>query len=527
MKHILLVDDEPLARKHIKDMFPWQDWGYRIVGEASNGDEALAMCEALQPHIALIDITMPVMDGLTLLKELRTRFPQIRNIMLTAHRDFDYAQQAIQYGAFGYIVKSPIDPEATKLALDRASSDWDKDTAMIHHAELHHKLIQNYQYPLRKQFFEQILSTLLQQTLEIKNRSQELGINFAAPFFTLWVCQVDDLVTFEQNYQEKDKPLIDFSLLEIVRETMHECTKGRFELFPRQFGSFVVLLHFDHAHSFSQADQLEMAGKMTKPLQQFMSIELVLAISPVFSNISLLNKLFKETETKLAYRFYQDKPHPIFTETEIPFQQLPAKDWGMLEEQFEIIRTDTNPEAWRQWCDTTADIMLTYRPEPNTLKAWITGLLERVPEWRRTIQHTDQEISLKRMMNAIHDAAVQKYLLTQNKHMRPEISAAIEFIRRNLDQDLTLDMIAKAIQLSPSHLVHVFKKDVGTTVIDYILQQRIRLAKEYLLSGQYRNFELADKTGFNSYSYFCTIFKKYTGLTPNQYKNSARPDGIV
>lgn len=69
MKKILLVDDEPLALKHIRHTYPWKEWGYEIVGEAGNGEEALGMIAEPQPHIALVDITMPVMDGRVCLRK--------------------------------------------------------------------------------------------------------------------------------------------------------------------------------------------------------------------------------------------------------------------------------------------------------------------------------------------------------------------------------------------------------------------------------------------------------------------------
>jgi two-component system response regulator YesN len=72
-------------------------------------------------------------------------------------------------------------------------------------------------------------------------------------------------------------------------------------------------------------------------------------------------------------------------------------------------------------------------------------------------------------------------------------------------------------------LGQLFKKEVGSSIVDYIQEQRMEQAKRYLASGEFRNYELAEKVGFSNYPYFCTMFKKHTGMTPNQYRSSVKP----
>jgi two-component system response regulator YesN len=106
---------------------------------------------------------------------------------------------------------------------------------------------------------------------------------------------------------------------------------------------------------------------------------------------------------------------------------------------------------------------------------------------------------------------------------RPEIALAIQYIKKHLDTDLSQETVATMVELSPAYLGRIFKRDMGISMTDYITEQRIQLAKKHLVDGTYRNYELAEKIGFTSYSYFCTIFKKVTGQTPNEYKNSQFP----
>ena len=108
MKKVLIVDDEFLARLGLKTLIDWEEFGYKIVGEAANGKEALEILDRTDPDILLTDIKMPVMDGLTLIEEVRKRKKNIQIVVLSNHDDFSYAQKAIKFGVTLYILKSEL-----------------------------------------------------------------------------------------------------------------------------------------------------------------------------------------------------------------------------------------------------------------------------------------------------------------------------------------------------------------------------------------------------------------------------------
>ncbi|MBU9711612.1 response regulator transcription factor [Evansella tamaricis] len=155
MIKMLIVDDEPMARTHVKNSFPWEDWGITIVGEATNGVEALSFCARVMPDVALIDITMPVMGGFQLLDELKRKYPMIKVIFLTAHRSFEFAQKAIHQGADGYILKSPINLDETKAVISKIKKEIQRVSKWKVQEE---KRLLNYRFPLRQKYFLQLLN---------------------------------------------------------------------------------------------------------------------------------------------------------------------------------------------------------------------------------------------------------------------------------------------------------------------------------------------------------------------------------
>lgn len=105
MYRVLLVDDEHLIVEGLARVMPWESLGCCVVGTACDGREGLALIREKQPDILFTDIRMPNMDGLTMLAAVKSEFPGMQVCVLTAFRDFDYAQEAIRLGVCRYLLK--------------------------------------------------------------------------------------------------------------------------------------------------------------------------------------------------------------------------------------------------------------------------------------------------------------------------------------------------------------------------------------------------------------------------------------
>jgi DNA-binding NarL/FixJ family response regulator len=120
MINILLVDDQHLIRQGLKALLELEA-DLQIVGEAENGQVALDLVAVLHPHVVLMDIRMPVMDGVTATKEICRRFPQVNVLILTTFDDNASVSTAVEYGAKGYLLKDTPSEEiaAAIRAVDR------------------------------------------------------------------------------------------------------------------------------------------------------------------------------------------------------------------------------------------------------------------------------------------------------------------------------------------------------------------------------------------------------------------------
>lgn len=102
---VLVVDDDALIRDSMKMLLELED-DFQVTGTASDGQEAFLLCQQEKPDIVLMDIRMPVMDGVLGTRLIKQHFPDVRVVILTTFKDVDYIKEALKNGAEGYILKS-------------------------------------------------------------------------------------------------------------------------------------------------------------------------------------------------------------------------------------------------------------------------------------------------------------------------------------------------------------------------------------------------------------------------------------
>ena len=105
LRKVFLVEDETVIREGLRDRIPWDQFGYRFVGEAADGEMALPLIRKTKPDVLITDIKMPFMDGLSLSKIVSKEFPRMKIIIISGYDDFEYARQAIEVGVDQYLLK--------------------------------------------------------------------------------------------------------------------------------------------------------------------------------------------------------------------------------------------------------------------------------------------------------------------------------------------------------------------------------------------------------------------------------------
>ncbi len=187
MLRILIVDDEPWARKVVRSLAKFDDMDMQVIGEADDGINALEMIEELSPDIVITDMRMPGMDGVELLRDIRERYPYIHIIAMSGYNDFIYLKEAIRSRAVEYLLK-PINPAELNKALEQAKSliERERKNALTGYGTLHlfeDSLLLNEYLAKRSKLFECLLtlevSSIETQVNELKvtcNKAQNISV---------------------------------------------------------------------------------------------------------------------------------------------------------------------------------------------------------------------------------------------------------------------------------------------------------------------------------------------------------------
>ena len=183
---VLLVDDEIMIREGFKKLFDWEAHGCQVVGEAADGMEALAQMDALDPDLAIMDINIPIMNGLKVIQLSRIKHPDTAFVIVSGYDDFSYCREALRLQITDYILK-PVDYEEfgtcidhLKIALFQRESA--KDTAAPQEERIIHSIIRYLQAHLS----EDISLSVLAEEFHLSGQyisqlfKNEIGVNFLA-----------------------------------------------------------------------------------------------------------------------------------------------------------------------------------------------------------------------------------------------------------------------------------------------------------------------------------------------------------
>jgi DNA-binding NarL/FixJ family response regulator len=136
MIRVLVADDHPVVQHGLCTMLELED-DIDVIGRAADGGEAVSQALSLQPDVILLDVQMPVMDGIEALRRIRTQDPEARVIVLTTYRNEDYIFPSLQAGARGYLLKDATREELAGAIRQVAAGESLLDPALVHAAADH------------------------------------------------------------------------------------------------------------------------------------------------------------------------------------------------------------------------------------------------------------------------------------------------------------------------------------------------------------------------------------------------------
>ncbi|KIP21637.1 putative response regulatory protein [Anoxybacillus ayderensis] len=256
---VLIADDEAIIREGIREAIDWNEFQMEVVAEAEDGEEAMELALRHQIDILFVDLTMPIMDGISLMKQIRKNLSKCRIVVVTGHDEFAYAQEAIRLQVDDYILK-PTNPSHLREVAKKIQQQLTKELQQSEYVTLLSKQVQKNFQLIRQQF-----------CLEwIHGRLKEIEIFAQLQFFKLpSTCPVQLAVIYWQEFfstkllmSEKEKQLFFFAIENIASELL----EGKRKVVFRDTVGFIVVCLWDWADE-------ELFRTIEKTIKQYLNIQ--------------------------------------------------------------------------------------------------------------------------------------------------------------------------------------------------------------------------------------------------------------
>ncbi len=530
---LIIVDDELLMRIGIRSMLDWESHGFRQVGEASNGREALDLALEEKPDLIITDIKMPVMDGLELIRQLSKTLPNCKFVILSSFDEIQYVKEALRLGATDYLIKSEVTPDILSELLagireklmhaDGGEGSGQFPTPFDHRESYMH---------LKERLFKDLISGLLDER-EASAKAEQLQLSVRSDSLAVLKLRIDNFGQVRKKYVEQDEKLLRYSIVNILEEiipgTRHK------EIIVESSAEYLLILNTLADNELSaRADIERLSAGIQKTMIDFMNLSISIGVSTIVPSFKHIRKAYSEADQAWRRRFFMGYGQVMF------FENAAAST----DEQ---LRTEAIPSGERELAFRD---MLELKDEGrihsflDAFRAELAG----VHASERTIR--ESYIRLTEMINSCIPSALARQLDTSGSPYEAVLTAetwedvhrivtdhalrtvkdsrpgdqsgyadmAAELIHRYYSEEISLQSVAGQINVHPSYLSRVFKQEKGENFVAYLTRIRMERAKSYLESRSYKVYEIADKVGYHNYTYFSKLFKKVVGVTPEEYR---------
>ena len=525
MINVLIVDDDIATVEVIKDSIHWGDLGIDTVHTAYNVPNARKVLVDQKVDIIISDIEMPQETGLDLLKWVREEKLDCEFLLLTCHEKFSYATNALHYEAAAYLTK-PFDLPIMELNLQKIITKLRQKRDLQKNSEYGEWMEKNLRF-MKLDFWKDVLDGEIPESrIGTEIGSRHLDISEEKRYCLVYI----KLNNIEGDIERYGKSVLEF----VLEEFQSEILTGRVE------NDSVVKFHSEDNLSYItvcdesiKSNLREKCDKLLETCRGYFKA----SITCCYSNAYILPEL-PMARKKLAKLF--DYNVGIYSKTfhEDEVEQTSNNEIQILDLVKLVTFVENKDRArilnyLKQIFDELSNCKKLNRHSLYLMKQEIMQVVY-ADLMKQGIQATRlfyDEFSIKLADNAINSTVDMirwvNYLLEKTFEYENEVakSATIiekinKYIHEHYMEDIGRNEISAEFYLTPEYLAKLYKKKTGVNLKDYINEYRIEKAKELLRAGEKNISNIAESVGFDNFTYFSTLFKKITGVSPKDYKRN-------
>lgn len=524
---ILVVDDEP---RHLRGMVSLirQLRPNAQVTAAKDGAAALEQIRLECPDAVLTDIRMPRMDGLAFLQQLKEEGIFTKVIMVSAYNLFEYAQTAVRHGAYDYLLK-PVEVESVKHLLDRIELQLNGESNQRRETEtLKHRLVRAssaYRSRLYLSWLNGSLTPSEQEEMDSASwlrgggliiyseleygkaeEEQSSGVFFAQCLEQSWSKLGEAMTVLQNGFQDRS-----LHAVTVVR-TSPLTPDGE-----QRIRSIALTL----------SKELSPAGRLTH------------GIGPYYESLSIggpqayraarkanEQNFFECWNGLIFYNELRSPRRPIPIDTDKLVQALLSNEVGQAVEQCKA--------AFEQLSDSGYAEPALVKEQASLLLMKVKSKLHDMGDRQAGGLHTQAAAALvqkcgtySELMDQLEVSLIEVHnAFKKAQQAKNEIIVAncMRWIEENMKEDLTLERAAAHFYFNPSYFSTFIKNKTGRTFSEHVTAVRMGRAKALLAENRLKIYDISAECGYQDTKYFCRVFKKYYGISPEAYRHTLLPE---
>ncbi len=553
MYRLLIIDDEPYIVEWVYELFQQHQELDLDIYKAYSGLEALDLLRRAKIDIVLTDIEMPDMNGLELLAEINRSWPLCQVIFLTAYDEFEYAHIASKGGAT-YLLKTESDEEIIK-AVEKAVNEIDniiKQEELIRNAK---RQMEKMLPIMQREYLIEMAKGSSTSDIS-QSQFEELGINLNANgSIFLLIGRIDNWFLAKQASDRAKQTAI---IQTIIQKFFFPVLKYAYLQLDNSMLVWIIQPQENSKDKIISASLWEktivyvkgsldsIQAQCKKSLETSVSfvIDSKLCTWDILSQrLSSLVKLMNygginKSEMALTKIYSNDdnvkqSDHYINCMREVTFW---LEKMISLETYLESGQREAFFSLFLAFKDNLIPIIKKHSSLGVEVYFSISLLfLTYINRYESLLEKLTTYSELIRLMNINNSMSYEEAFNTFERvadmifqYQRDDkgindsnlISSVHEYIQNNLDKDVSLVKLADQVYLNPAYLSRVYKQITGINLSDYIFNTRMNKSKKMLKETNIKVHEIASAVGYESVAYFIRSFKKNTGMTPQEYRES-------
>ncbi len=517
MYKLVIVDDEKAIRKGIRDYIDWKSMGFEVVESFEDGKETIHYLEQNSIDVILTDIEMAEVSGIELAKYVHENKSEVKVVIISGYKEFEYARKAVEYGVEHYLLKPIRMDEVSKVFLKI------KNLLEQEHSKNSNKKDNNFEEllpELREQFWISLVVGGLCEEEKIRKRMKMVKIDLdeTHPFAIVDVKLTMDNTTGSEyytgeNYRNlvhnichiEDEDIVSIPMI-LNDDVIKVIVTTKREEDSDTFKNKLEELLLEQCRGAESLLKIKVNTKIEKVMSHLMDIRnyncMVSVSSEEFSEYG--GDLLPEDQERLLQKYKLlmetindgdlDGLDSLVDTIFLEFRNLPLKRvqhlcvdmFAMLSAKFIHMGID----VWKNMNEMINYEKLLVLEKRSLLKAECKNLLCEVVK----ILQSKQNMTSKRI-----------------------VEESIKYLKIHYADEISLDHVAGRFFLNQAYFSRLFKQYTGNTFTDYLIELRMEKAKEILEQGKYKVYEVSQMVGYHSEKYFFRIFKQYTGCSPTEY----------